>query len=190
MNRSVKKLLVIIAIIVFVVVIVLPVGLLLTATASMTDEESGTDIAGFEAEYNRYFGIPIPPSATEFNYYKDDIKVRKSGVCSFVLPQSEFDAYQKDIIERYKVDTQDEGNLSYGYGHWYGMRVCDINADNPGYILDEVPEAIHFEKVINDDIGGYTVLLYSPTGTGTRSFGIFVDNSSRRVVCYYNATIR
>lgn len=176
--------------IIAIIVIVLPAGFFLALTALMSNEESGTDISGFEAEYSSYFGIPVPPSATEFNFYKDDIKLRKSGVCSFVLPQSEFDAYQKDVIERYKVDTQDEGNLSYGYGHWYGMRVCDINADNPDYILDEVPETIHFEKVIKDDIGAYTVLLYSPSGTGTRSFGIFVNNSSRRVVCYYNATIR
>ncbi len=176
--------------IIAIIVIVLPAGFFLALTALMSNEESGTDISGFEAEYSSYFGIPVPPSATEFNFYKDDIKLRKSGVCSFVLPQSEFDAYQKDVIERYKVDTQDEGNLSYGYGHWYGMRVCDINADNPDYVLDEVPEAIHFEKVIKDDIGEYTVLLYSPSGTGTRSFGIFVNNSSRRVVCYYNATIR
>lgn len=175
--------------IIAIIVIVLPFVLLLAATASMTDEESGTDIAGFEAEYNSCFVVPLPDSATEFNYYKDDIKLRKSGVCSFVLPQDEFDAYKGSIIETYKVDTQDEGNLSYGYGHWYGMRVCDINADNPEYILDEVPEAIHFEKVIKDDIGAYTVLLYSPSGTGTRSFGIFVNDSSCRVVCYYNATI-
>ena len=167
--------------IIAIIVIVLPFVLLLAATASMTEEESGTDIAGFEAEYNSFFMVPLPDSATEFNYYKEDIKLRKSGVCSFVLPRDEFDAYKGSIIETYKENSY--------YGHWYGMRVCDINADNPKYTLDDVP-TMHFEKVIKDDIGAYTVLLYSPNGSGTRSFGIFVDDSSRRVVCYYNATIR
>ena len=150
----------------------------------------GNDRAEFEKQCRNYLVYDIPNELNEFCSVNKEGLFMKYYMYSFVLNEESYNAYKEDVLSKYSVDLSDEEQLSYGYAHWYGMKVSDVNKDNPDYILDEFPFGLPFEKIIEDDINDYSIILYSPTGTGSRQFGILCNDAEHRIVCYYAAQIR
>ena len=71
---------------------------------------------------------------------------------SFTLSEESYNDYKEAVLKEYSVDLSDEEQLAYGYAHWHGMKVSDVNKDNPDYTLDDFPFGLPFEKIIEDDI--------------------------------------
>lgn len=114
----------------------------------------------------------------------------KYSLYSYILSEEDYEAHKEAVLKRYSVDLQDEDDLRYGYAHWYGMNVSDINEDTPDYGLNNFPFGLPFNKVTKNDISGYKVLIYYPKGTGARCFGMLVDDARYEVVCFYSDQIR
>ncbi len=150
----------------------------------------GSDSAEFERQYQEYLVCDIPNELNEFCSVNKNGLFMKYYLYSFVLNSESYNAYKEAVLRKYSVDIFDEEQLAYGYAHWYGMKVSDVNNDDPGYILDDFPFGLPFEKIIKDDIDDYSILLYSPTGTGTRCFGVLSNDMESRIVCFYADQIR
>jgi len=150
----------------------------------------GSDRAEFERQYPNYFLCDIPDEADDFCYaYKKGL-LMKCCLYSFVLNEEAYNVYEETVLKEYSVDISDENQSASGYAHWYGMKVSDVNKDDPDYILDDFPFGLPFEEVIEDDVNDYSILLYSPCGTGSRQFGILINDTEHRIVCYYAASIK
>lgn len=145
----------------------------------------GSDRAEFEGQYQNYLVYDIPNELNEFRSVNKNGLFMKYYMYSFVLNEESYNAYKEAVLREYSVDISNEEQLAYGYAHWYGMKVSDVNKDNPDYILDEFPFGLPFEKIIEDDINDYSIILFSPVGTGTRQFGVLCNDAEHRIVCYY-----
>ena len=150
----------------------------------------GNDRAEFEGQYRNYLVCDIPKELDEFRCVNKNGLFMKYYMYSFVLNEESYNAYKEAVLTKYSVDISDEEQLAYGYAHWYGMKVSDVNKDNPDYILDEFPFGLPFEKIIEDDINEYSIILFSPVGTGSRQFGVLCNDKEHRIVCYYADQIR
>lgn len=150
----------------------------------------GSDRTEFEKQCKNFLAYDIPNELDEFCFaYKNGL-LMKCRLYSFVLDEESYIAYKEGVLKEYSVDILDEEQSAYGYAHWYGMKVSDVNKDNPDYTLDEFPFGLPFERIIEDDINDYSILLYSPCGTGTRQFGVLCNDTEHRIVCYYAGQIR
>ncbi len=150
----------------------------------------GNDRAEFERQYQRYLVCDIPNDVNEFRFVNKEGLFAKYFCYSFVLSEESYNAYKETVLKKYSVDISDEEQLAYGYAHWYGMKVSDVNKDNPDYILDDFPFGLPFERIIEDDINEYSIILYSPCGTGSREFGVLCNDTEHRIVCFYADQIR
>lgn len=155
-----------------------------------TRVQVGSDRAEFESQYQKYLVYDIPNEANELCFVNKNGLFMKYYCYSFVLDAESYNAYKEAVLKEYSVDILDEEQLAYGYEHWYGMKVSDVNKDNPDYNLDDFPFGLPFERIIEEDINDYSILLYSPRGTGTRQFGVLSNDTEHRIVCFYADQIR
>lgn len=155
-----------------------------------TRVQVGSDRAEFEEQYPNYLVYDIPNELSDFCSVNKNGLFMKYYMYSFTLSEEAYNTYKEAVLKEYSVDISDEKQLAYSYAHWYGMKVSDVNKDNPDYTLDEFPFGLPFEKIIEDDINDYSIILYSPCGTGSRQFGILCNDTEHRIVCYYAAQIR
>ena len=68
------------------------------------------------------------------------------------------------------------------------MKVSD--AANIDYELNRFPVHLPFDKVIDDNINDYVIIVYSPVGTGTSGCGIIANPDTGRIVVYSEGHIR
>ena len=109
---------------------------------------------------------------------------------SFSLSEKDYENYIKELETEYKLTSLDENDLKYGYAHYYGIKVKEINALNDGYILDDFNEGRYLDLISDMPVDEYTVILYDPTGTGSEYRGIFANPDSKRIICYRGGTIK
>jgi len=136
----------------------------------------GSDRAEFEGQYRNRLVYAIPNEINEFCYATQNGLLVKYYMYSFVLKEESYNAYKEAVLKEYS-----------GYEHWYGMKVSGVNKETPDYSLDDFPFGLPFERIIKDDINDYSIIIYSPEGTGTRQFGVLCNEAEHRVVCYYAA---
>lgn len=150
----------------------------------------GSDRAEFEKQDINFLAYDIPNEADELCFaYKKGLFM-KCRLYAFVLEEESYIAFKDGVLEKYSVDFSDESQLAYGYAHWYGMKVSAVDTDDPDYPLDDFPFGLPFEKIIEDDISDYSILLYSPSGTGSSQFGVLCDDAEHKIVCYYAVQAR
>ncbi|MDE7252020.1 MAG: hypothetical protein K2O32_03650 [Acetatifactor sp.] len=135
-----------------------------------------------------YTIVDIPDEAYDCRFAFHSSIIRQFSMYSFTLDEDVYRQFIENVLAEYKVDFQDEMNRKYGYAHWYGMKVADCN--DPSYALDDFPVGLPFEKVSDTPIEDYTTILYSPTDTGSRSFGVVALPEERRLLCYEFSAIR
>lgn len=134
--------------------------------------------------------VDIPEGATDKKFFYRNNLIGRYSIYAFTLDQEAYGTFIDSLVEEYKLegDPADESNNRYGYPRWYLMKVRD--AKDPDYTLDDFPVDFHFEKVINDDIRDYDIIIYSPVGTGTSGFGIVANPDTGRIVVYSEGHIR
>jgi len=138
-----------------------------------------TDFESFE-EYKNSGAmtiIDIPHNATDIRYYNRDITIGKQSIYSFVISDDEdYNAFLKTIKEELHAESD-------------GKKVSDYLTDD---INDLYKFPLHscFNEVIDDDLKEYEVIVYSPMGSGTNTYGIVVNEETRRFVVFRFATIR
>ena len=139
--------------------------------------------------YSR-FSIVIPDGATDQRFFYRNILLSRYSICAFTLDKDSYDAYMDELVKEYRLegDAEDELFNKYSYPKWYKMKVRD--AANIDYELDRFPTHLLFEKVIDDDINDYDIIVYDPVGTGTFECGIVAKPDTGRVVVYSKGNVR
>ncbi|MBP5361867.1 MAG: hypothetical protein J6Y71_02395 [Ruminococcus sp.] len=126
------------------------------------------------------FYVDVPENAEDIRYYSYDIVLGKYSIYAFTPDDQEYSKLLKEMTEKYDLEGKTEDKT--GYRKWYLMKVRDAN--DPQYILDDFPTHLPFDKVIDDDINDYDIIVYSPMGSGSRSHGMVVKPDTRRVVVF------
>ena len=118
------------------------------------------------------------------------------GVSRHIGPLGGMDAYSiyvtdeqyEEIVTRLtedlNLDSEDEEDLKYGNSSYYGMKVGAINARTPEYNLDDFNESDLFQYVTDVPIDEYTVIYFSPTGTGGIEQGVFFFHGTNTMIFY------
>ncbi len=113
---------------------------------------------------------------------------------SFKLDDDEYQKFIESIIEKYNLLSDDYSNLKYGYAHYYGIKVSEINvlnnAENPGYTLNDFTSGKFLNHISQKPVEDYIVILYDPQGIGSVYCGIFADPDTKRIICYRGGTIK
>ena len=68
------------------------------------------------------------------------------------------------------------------------MKVQD--ACSTEYELDDFPIHLAYDKVIDDDINDYDIILYNPVGTGSVGYGLVANPDTGRIVVFNVGNIR
>lgn len=76
-----------------------------------------------------------------------------------------------------------------GFANGYGAAVEDY-LDEKEVGLMKFPINLPFDEVISDDIREYTILYYSPTGSGTQGECVLVNQETKRFVIYHTGALR
>ena len=133
--------------------------------------------------------VSIPAGATDHKALYKGTGIGYSSFYAFTLSQDEYQKFVKDIYKEYDIgDDPDGSNPGHGYAKWYLMKVRD--AANIGDELDRFPVYLPFDKVIDDDINDYDIIVYSPVDTGTSGCGIVGNPNTGRIVVYGEGHIR
>lgn len=119
----------------------------------------------------------IPENAADCHFAIRKSMLSKAYFYSFVLDEKALASYTVALDQDHHII----GNET-GYGKWFGRKAEDCT--DPDYTLNDFPLHLPFETVIDEPIGGDTVILYSPTGTGSRSSGVLANEESGRVVVF------
>lgn len=118
------------------------------------------------------------------------------GVSRHIGPMGGMDAYSisvtdeqyEEIVARLTEDlnlvSEDEEDLKYGNASFYGMKVGAINARTPDYDLDDFNESDLFQYVTDVPVNEYTVIYFSPTGTGGIEQGVFFFPGTNTMIFY------
>lgn len=123
----------------------------------------------------------VPEDAADQRYVIYKTTFSKAYLYSFVLDADAFDAYITELTTEHSVGKT-ETDMQYGYGRWYGKKVADCyDAAHPA---DNFPVSLPFAEVTEEAIETYEVVLYSPPGTGSRSFAVVADRNTGRIVVY------
>ena len=88
----------------------------------------------------------------------------------------------------YKEVLRRASEYKYGFASAYGADVEDYIGEDLGNY--DFPIGLPFEEVISDSIYDYTILRFSPMGTGSQEWGILVNEQTQRFVIYYAGQIR
>jgi len=108
--------------------------------------------------------------------------------------------YSKEEQEAMRYLQENHKNMDYkevlrlasahkrGFASSYGADVEDYVGEENG--LDDFPLGLSFQEVIPDNIYDYTILDFSPMGTGSVEDGILVNQDTHRFVIYYAGQIR
>ncbi len=133
--------------------------------------------------------VDVPQNAYECEFYTNNIYIAKTSIYAFSLAGNDYDEFLEGIIEEYHLEEEEsEENVgTKSYRKWYLTKVKDAN---DSYSLDNFPTNLKFNKVIDDDIEDYDIILYSPQGTGSSSYGLVVNPTTGRVVIYNFASVK
>ncbi len=147
---------------------------------SIEDEEKYDEFMEFiksEAISKNYAGTP------GWDWYRDgreNCSEEEYNERIYLAQNCAFMDY-KEILER-------ASKHKYGFENAYGADVEDfIDLE---YELDNFPIGLPYEKVISDDIKDYTLLIYYPSGCGSVTEGIAVNEETHRFVVFYGGTIK
>ena len=124
----------------------------------------------------------IPEDAKDLRFAIRNMYISRQYLYSFSLSKEDYRDYLEQLTKQYKLDSEDEEEKAYGYAHWYGIKVADCK--DAVYSLNDFPTGLPFDKVTDGSIEDYTIIVYSPAGTGGHSYGLVTDSDSCRIVCY------
>lgn len=123
----------------------------------------------------------VPEDAADQRYVIYRTTFSKTYLYSFVLDADALEAYITTLTTEHSVGKT-EDDMQYGYGRWYGKKVADCC--DPSYPADNFPVSLPFAEVTEEAIEDYEVVLYSPSGTGSRSSAVVADRNTGRIVVY------
>lgn len=138
---------------------------------------SNTKTYETQAQYKEAGGIllyEIPEQASDCRYAVMRTALSKTDCYSFSLDEASFAAFTESFAAR-------------GDDAWYGRTVQDYNADASVRESDRLPVSLPVSAVTDSTLPltEYTIIDYSPTGTGSRSGGLLADAEHCRLVVFY-----
>ncbi len=110
-------------------------------------------------------------------------------IYSFRVTDEEYGEINQILVDTFGLDSTDEEDLLYGNAAYYGIKVRDIKRHTPDYELDDFCESELFELVTPVPVDEYTVIYFSPTGTGSVETGVFYNPNTSTIICYRAGTI-
>ena len=146
--------------------------------------EMRTFVTQDAADYSENGGIiqyPLPAGASDCHFALRKTPLARRYFTRFVLSEPDAAAYIDSLITEYRLDSQDENDLNYGYAHWYRMPVSECRDDER---LSAFPEHLPFELVTGQKIEDAVILVYSPYEAGDRSSGIVYFPESCEFISY------
>ena len=133
--------------------------------------------------------VDIPAGATDQRALYKGTGIGYSSFYAFTLNDNQYQQFIKDMYDEYDIGFNPGGsNPGHGYAEWYLMNVGD--AANIDYELNRFPVHLPFDKVIDDNINDYVIIVYSPVDTGTSGWGIIANPDTGRIVVYSEGHIR
>ena len=146
---------------------------------------AGVRIYTDAAEYSSNGGemlFEIPDDACNKRFV-----IRKNGISrfygySFETDEKTADEYIRSLSEKYGIYSQETEDTMYGYAHWYGMKVSEC--DDAHGVGNAFPTALPFNEITAAPIEDYTLIVYSPKGTGGSSYGVLLSPDEKSFVCY------
>ncbi len=136
------------------------------------------------------FSVDIPKDAEDCRYFYQNLGIGKRSLYAFSLNENDYRKLVEELAAEYnlKKEPSDEKEAAYGYSKWYLMKVQD--ACSTEYELDDFPIHLAYDKVIDDDINDYDIILYNPVGTGSVGYGLVANPDTGRIVVFNAGNIR
>lgn len=153
---------------------------------SITRIRTFTNIEDYMAA-NGMILFDVPSNAHDCTFAIRKSIISELYLYSFSLEKSEYEQYINRLVDEYNLNSENEKDKNYGFAHWYEMRVSDCNSD---YKLDNFPTELPFDVLTDDNIGEYTIIVYSPRNTGSKCYGLIVNRNTMKVICFYFDAIR
>ena len=126
--------------------------------------------------------VPFPEQAENCRFVLRNLLIAKQYLYAFTLPEKAAADFEAELTESFRLDSAEENDLKYGYAHWYGKTAGACAGQDEG--LDAFPLHLAFSRVTDRDVRGAKILVYSPTGSGSRSFGVLTFPDTREYICY------
>lgn len=138
---------------------------------------TNTKIYETQAQYKEAGGIlldALPEQASDCRYAIMRTALSRTDCYSFSLDEATFAAFIEACAA--KADNA-----------WFGRTVQDYNADASTFEADRIPVSLPVSAVTDSSVplAEYTIIGYSPMGTGSRTSGLLADAEHCRIVVFY-----
>ena len=144
-----------------------------------------------EFEKDAYIRIKadIPAGAVNQKFFYSNYLIGRRSIYAFTLDKESYDEFIGSLVKRYELEgnPSDESNNN-SYSEWYLKKVSEaVNPQDPIYSF---PTTLKFDKVIDDDINDYSIILFDSVGTGTSGGGIVANPNTGRIVVFNIGNVR
>ena len=129
------------------------------------------DLESFLADGGTFNSEDEPPQTVQDNFYLRKTLGVRIALRSYYVPEEMFEEYLAKEIAKHSQSK------------WAGRHAEDCC--DPEYELDDFPMDLPFDEIIDDYIGDYTVIAYSPKNTGSTANGLLFNDVTHRFV-YFN----
>ena len=130
------------------------------------------------------FSVDIPEGAADQKFFCNNSGVRRYSLYAFTLDKDGYDKLIRSMVEKYHVESNPES----AYAQYYLKKAGEVY--NPNSVADSFPINLRYDKVINDDISSYTIILYSPMHSGSSCSAMVANPVTGRIVVMNRGNIR
>lgn len=133
--------------------------------------------------------VDIPAGASDQKFYSGNLGVAEYSLYAFTLDKDEYNRFINSMAMKYDLESNSEYDKGRNaYAEFYMKKVSDIQYSNS--YGDSFPTDLKYEKVINDYISYYDVILFYPQYSGSFTYGVFANPNTGRIVVMNKGSIR
>ena len=134
---------------------------------------------------NLRFSVDIPAGASNQKFYRNNTLIGSYSLYAFTLDSEGYNAFVRSIVLEYNLESgSDNGN----YSEFYMKRVSE--AQIPGSYGDSFPLNLDYDKVIDDNIGSYYIILFDPMHSGSSCSALVANPDTGRIVVVNTMNLR
>ena len=133
--------------------------------------------------------VDIPEGATDQRFFSNNSGIGKYSLYAFTLDKEGYDKFIRSMVVKYNLEcSPEDDNAKYGYAQYYMKKPGDVQY--PGSEGDSFPLNLKYDKVIDDNIRSYSIILFNPMYSGTSSSALVANPVTGRIVVMNKGNIR
>ena len=133
--------------------------------------------------------VDIPAGASDQRFFTNNLGLGTYSLYAFTLDKEEYDKFISSLVAKYDLKSNPEDdNARNEFAQFYLKKAGEV-LDSDSY-ADSFPTNLRYEKVIDDDINSYDVILFYPQYSGSFTYGLFANPVTGRIVVMNKGSIR